>query len=542
MRRFWMALLAFLGIACIAAAITIPTYLVPKLKVVPLDLDITSDASTVSDEGQAGERFPAVIFDRCSVSESEAAQLNVNLRQQRRSIIIDPSDADQATLQSAQTVLVERVEDADGAESTPTVAAAGDERSCSDGLLTANIDRVSVDRKTSAPNGDVSSLQLEAEPEGEPVEDVSVQLDDRKGFQYKFGFDVQKRDYYYYDLNTRQDTVANFVEEKTIDGLDVYHFKTEVPETDLSDLPNPQGEAPLGTILNMPAKWWGIKGRGVRANTPIEMHRFASAVRHVYVEPVTGTIVDGYEEQHQYFRSLDDSEDVPAAIRDFRMDALKANFKWSDTTVSEQVQRADKYVSQLRWGGTYVPIILGVLGALFLLGWGWLFFRGRKDDDAGTRPDPDGPEPDDDTPGDEAPGDYRPGAGAAAAGAGAVAAAPTEYLGDGEQTAEFGGEAPLSADEYWAPGAPEQQTTSLPPIDPEADTVSFEPLQEPGRSPMPEQPADDFGPLDLPDVPDLPDRAAERPGDDRFWAAPDGDGDFRDNPFGDEHGRHERPE
>ncbi|GAA3949678.1 hypothetical protein GCM10022231_04080 [Gordonia caeni] len=532
-----MALLAFLGIACIAAAITIPTYLVPKLKVVPLDLDITSDASTVSDEGQAGERFPAVIFDRCSVSESKAAQLNVNLRQQRRSIIVEPSNADQATLQSAQTVLIERVEDADGAETTPTVAAAGDERTCSDGLLTANIDRVSVDRQTSAPNGDVSSLQLEADPEGVPVEDVSVRLDDRKGFQYKFGFGVQQRDYYYYDLNTRQDTVASFVEEKTIDGLDVYHFKTEVPETDLSDLPNPQDEAPLGTILNMPAKWWGISGRGVRANDLIEMHRFGAAVRHVYVEPVTGTIVDGYEEQHQYFRSVDDSEDAPAAIRDFRMDALKANFKWSDTTVSQQVARADKYVGQLRWGGTYVPIILGVLGALFLLGWGWLFFRGRKDD-AGTPADPD--TPDDGTPGDH---DYRPaaaGAGAAAAGA---AAAPTEYLGDAEQTTEFGGEAPLRADEYWAPGAAGEQTTGLPPIDPTADTVAFEPLPDLTLPPMPAAPADDFGPLDLPDLPDLPDQPAEQTGDDEFWANPLGDTDFRDNPFGDDQrGRHERPD
>ena len=44
MRRVWLALLAFLGVACITAAIAIPAFLVPQLRVVPLDLDITSVA------------------------------------------------------------------------------------------------------------------------------------------------------------------------------------------------------------------------------------------------------------------------------------------------------------------------------------------------------------------------------------------------------------------------------------------------------------------------------------------------------------------
>ncbi|GAC57835.1 hypothetical protein GOHSU_25_00700 [Gordonia hirsuta DSM 44140 = NBRC 16056] len=450
-----MPLLAFLGIAFIAAAITIPTYLVPKLKVVPLDLDITSDASTITPSGEPANRFPAVIFDRCSVSQDKAAQLNVNLKQQRRSVIVEPSNADQATLQSAQTVLIERIEGADGAETTPTVAAAGEPRTCNDGLLTASIDRVSVDRKSSAPNNEVSSLQLEADPAGVPVADVSVHLADRKGFQYKFGFDVQKQDYYYYDLNTRQDTVASFVEETTINGLKVYHFKTDVPETDLSELPNPQGEAPLGTILNMPAKWWGITGRGIAPDDLIEMHRHGSAIRHVWVEPVTGTIVDGLEEQRQYFKNVDEADDIPAAVTEFRMDALNADFKWSDLTVSQQVDRANKYVGLLRWGGTIIPIILGVLGALMVALWAWLVFRGRKGDDPAER---SGYSPIDDA---------------------SVAATPvveqdTTVLTTEQGYADGPGGATtaLAADQYWAPEAPE------PPIDSTVDTVTIETVRD----------------------------------------------------------------
>ncbi|WP_238420432.1 DUF3068 domain-containing protein [Gordonia sp. 'Campus'] len=384
MKRFVPAVLAFFGAACIAAAIAIPLYLVPQLKVVPLDLDITSDATTVAADGSTGERFPAVIFDRCSVSENRARTLDASLKQQRRSIITEPSDSRQASLQSAQTVLIERLRDAEGVETEPTVAGAGDTRTCEDGLLTATIDRVSVNRKTSAPNGAVSSLQLEAVPEGGNVNDVSVALDNRTGYQYKFGFDVQKRDYPYYDLNTRQDCAAKFEGEETIDGVKTYHFVCDVPETDLSNLPNAQGEAALGTMLTMPARWWGITGRGVRANDPITMHRYAAATRHVWVEPTTGTIVDGREDQHQYFKSPDQSDATPAPVRDFRMDALKGTFKWTDATVKNQTEKASGYVDQLKVGGVWVPIILGVVGAILLIIAALLFFRGRRND---TRPD-----------------------------------------------------------------------------------------------------------------------------------------------------------
>ncbi|MFW0794333.1 DUF3068 domain-containing protein [Gordonia sp. CPCC 205515] len=405
MRRFWLALLAFLGAACVTAAIAIPLFLVPMLRVVPLDLDITSVATTVPEEGSSGERFPAVIFDRCSVSAAKARDLDAHLTQQRRSVIVDPSDRRQATLQSAQTVQIDRTRDASGKEVEPTMAAADAERKCDDGLLTANIDRVSVNRKSSVPNGTVSSLQLEAAPEGVNVKDVSVDLPNRKGFQYKFGFDVKKRSYLYYDTNTRQDIEVKFAGEKTINGLTTYEFVGEVPETDVSSLPNAQGEAALGTMLTMPAKWWGISGRGVQPNDKITMHRYATAMKHVYVEPETGTIVDGLEDQHQYFRSPDQSTDTPAPVRDFRMDVLKGRFKWADETVAHQTSKAQGYKDQLKLGGFWLPLILGIIGVILLALWAFLMLRGRRrdaaernriDDDAaaettwlGTRDEPD---------------------------------------------------------------------------------------------------------------------------------------------------------
>ncbi|MDL9935221.1 DUF3068 domain-containing protein [Gordonia sp. ABSL1-1] len=387
MRRIGLALLAFFGVAFVAAAIAIPSWLVPQLRVVPLDLDITSVATTVPADNSAGERFPAVIFNRCSVSAKKAEVLDAHLTQQRRSVIVDPSDKRRATVQSAQTVLIDRTRDAAGNETEPTVEAAGAERTCKDGLLTATIDRVSLNRTTSVPDGAVSKLQLEAAPEGVPVDSVSVDLGQRKGFQYKFGFDVQKQAYYYYDLNTRQDAPAEFVGEEDIHGVKTYHFVSKVPEQDLSELENPQGEAALGTMLTMPASWWGITGKGIKPTTPITMHRFAAATRHVWVEPETGTIVNGREDQHQYFRSPDQSEATPQPVRDFRMDALKATFQWSDETISNQADKADHYKGLLKLGGFWLPLILGILGALMIIAWALIVWRGSRntrDDDPGN--------------------------------------------------------------------------------------------------------------------------------------------------------------
>ncbi|GAC67030.1 DUF3068 domain-containing protein [Gordonia soli] len=418
MRRVWLALPAFLGVAAITAAIAVPAYLVPQLRVVPLDLDITSVASTQGPDGSAGDRYPATIFDRCSIRQSKARTLQANLTQQRRSVVVDPSDRRQATVQSAQTVKIDRTRDAAGKETEPSVGDVGAERECSDGLLSATIDRVSLNRKTSVPNGTVSSLQLEAAPEGVDVKDVSVDLPDRKGFQYKFGFNVKKRDYLYFDSNTRQDLPAKYVGEKTIDGVQTYEFVSEVPETDLSSLPNAQGEAALGTMLTQPASWWGISGRGISPKSSITMHRYASAKRHVWVEPKTGTVINGREEQHQYFQSPDQSEDTPAPVRDFRLDALKGTFQWSDQTIANQAAKAKDYDSQLKLGNLWLPIILGVIGVLLLALWAVLFWRTRRSeggrgDDGGYPDDPyDGPDPDQDAtrrdlgPVDDAPTAY----------------------------------------------------------------------------------------------------------------------------------------
>jgi Porin PorA len=378
-KKFLAPALIFFGIALVTAAIAVPLWLVPKLKVVPLDLDITSVATSVPAGLTDDNNTPARVFNRCSISEPRAEVFDAHLTQQRRSIIINPSDSDQATLQSGQTVMIDLIRD--GNETyEPTAEPVDAKRTCEDAVLTSNVDVVSVDRETSKPNGSIARIHTVEAPEGTVTIEATDNFVDapREGYQYKFGFDVEKSDQLYYDANSRQDVPATFVEEAEINGLTAYHFVSDVPEVDQVTLPTPNGEPALGTSLEKPASWWGIKG--VPANELVVMDRFAKATRHVWVEPQTGTILKGMEEQHQYFKSPGwEDPDLAAPIREFRMDAFAATMEWQQTTIERQSDKASGYVDQLRIGGVIVPAIIGTVGGLLFIAGVVLLLRRPKD-------------------------------------------------------------------------------------------------------------------------------------------------------------------
>lgn len=95
------------------------------------------------------------------------------------------------------------------------------------------------------------------------------------------------------------------------------------------------------------------------------MHRYGKATRQVWVEPETGTVLFGQEQQHQYFRSPKaDDPSVPAAIRDFQVDALNMTMAWTDATVGQQSSKAERYLSQLRLGTVWAPVATGCVGVI----------------------------------------------------------------------------------------------------------------------------------------------------------------------------------
>ena len=80
--------LLFFGMFLVTVAIVVPLALVPRLKVVPLDLDITTVATSNPAGLTSNDEVPARVFDRCSVNEPKLRVFDAHLTQQRRTVAL----------------------------------------------------------------------------------------------------------------------------------------------------------------------------------------------------------------------------------------------------------------------------------------------------------------------------------------------------------------------------------------------------------------------------------------------------------------------
>ncbi|MGI5222427.1 DUF3068 domain-containing protein [Nocardia sp. CA-290969] len=323
-RRTVACVLVGLGALLIVAALMIPTYTVSKMAKTPLDLEITTVAVSQKDQ-------EALVLDSSSLTaEGRTAEVNENvpLVSQRFLTVEDPSDADEMTIQAGNTL--RRID-----------------KSGDTGVLTAYVDRVTIDRVTGEPvatdpNGSIAmTTNTKGESIAEPVH--------RTGLQYRFPIGTEKKTYPYFDVLARTTTDMEFQEETEINGTKVYHFRQNVPVTDLSKVSN----APTNK-LSLPAAKWGVEG----GEEPVTMSRFYSNVRDVWVEPQTGTIVKGGEQLNIFYgRSADKPE----------VQALKANMVFDTDTVESQLAVAKDNIDQLSLFGRILPIVFGIVGVIALI-------------------------------------------------------------------------------------------------------------------------------------------------------------------------------
>lgn len=311
--RILACILIGLGAFLVAAAILVPAYAVGTLKKTPLDLEVTTVAEGPGDILNA----TALIAGKAKVDT------NVPIVAQRYVTVEDPSDANRVTLQAGQTL---RRIDMQG----------------STGLVSANVDRVTLDRVTAMPIDDpVGSIQVSATA---PAEEVP-----HTGLQYKFPFDAQQQSYPYFDLTARQSFDINFVEETEINGTKVYHYNQKIGPIDLSTVTNDPASK-----LALPADTWGVPG----GQLPITMTRWYQNERDVWVEPETGVIVKGQEQLYQYYARSSDKPEVTV---------LKTKLPFNEHTIENQLARAKDGMDTLSLFGRTVPIIAGILGIIALI-------------------------------------------------------------------------------------------------------------------------------------------------------------------------------
>jgi hypothetical protein len=316
-------LLVGLGALFIVAALLIPTFAVSQLAKTPLDLEITTVALN-------DPKAPSQVLSAKSLLSGDSpakVDSNVPLVSQRFLTVEDPSDKSTMTLQAGQTL---RRTDVQG----------------DTGLLSATVDRVTIDRKTGMPIDDDpnGSIAVNVDNKGntiaEPVQHT--------GLQYRFPIDTEKKSYPYFDIYARKSFDMQFVEETEINDLKVYHFRQQIPVTDLSKVVN----SPTNK-LSLPASKWGVEDDG-----NITMDRFYTNTRDVWVEPQTGVTIKGAEKPYQYYARSGDKPELTA---------LQTSLAFNDDTVKSQIAEAKKYLDELSLYQRIVPLVLGIVGVIALI-------------------------------------------------------------------------------------------------------------------------------------------------------------------------------
>jgi hypothetical protein len=173
---------------------------------------------------------------------------------------------------------------------------------------------------------------------------------------YKFPFGTQKQTYQYYDGTLNASLPMKYVSTEQLQGLTVYKFVQTIEPTKYAELEVP------GDLV------------GQVGVASVTAPRFYQNVRTVWVEPVTGAIVNGQEVQKQFLAGTDGTTSA--------MVLLDGTLAFTPLNVTESVKTAADGKKQLDLIQKTVPIVCLVLGLLLLVG--AFFLLRRPSDDTGA--------------------------------------------------------------------------------------------------------------------------------------------------------------
>jgi hypothetical protein len=192
-------------------------------------------------------------------------------------------------------------------------------------FVRATVDRVATDRRTAEA---VNCC-------GEAVDSVPTR---HSGLSYKFPFNTQKQDYQFWDSNAKKAVPARYVSEETVQGLTTYKFMAQIPPTQIQ-------------TQEVPGSLVGESAPSVQA--PV----FYTDTRTVWVEPKTGVIVKGTEQNRTTLRD--------SAGQD-RTVVLQFDLTFDRDTQLSQAKLARDNIGKIDLVTTWLPLI-GLLVGLVLL-------------------------------------------------------------------------------------------------------------------------------------------------------------------------------
>jgi hypothetical protein len=197
---------------------------------------------------------------------------------------------------------------------------------------------------------------------GEGYDGASVK---HEGYTYKFPFNTKKQTYTVTDPSAQKAFPAVYSGTSKIQGLTVYKFVQNEPPFHLKD-------------QQTPASLVGGTGNA-NVNAPV----WYTDLRTIYVEPATGVIISGNEQQLITLRDVTGTTD--------KVIVLKDNFTFDTATQKSQAKLAKDSrtkITLVKWGLPVGGVVLG----LILIGLGLWLARPRDEDEGSAAGELD-PEP-----------------------------------------------------------------------------------------------------------------------------------------------------
>lgn len=334
MRRVIGFVLLGLGVFALALGLLLRFYAYPRLAKAPLDVDTVSVAT--------GSGITALVFvekDGATLPEIRD-DLDLTATRWVKGDLTQPEVVENGDL----AVWIEAVEivDQDG------------------NRVKATERELCVDRHTNEAHTPCTTQYIISRVDPRtfvPVRDTGVA---QPGLNLKFPFDTEARDYEMFDLSIRDKFTVRFDGEDEIDGLGVYRFVQDIPATKIESRTVP------GTMVG-------------NTEPTVDVDLYYQNRRTMWVEPVTGQIIRGEEQQRQELRE-------PGASAGSGTVVFDGTLRFNDETVNKNVEEAKANKSKL-WLLITLPIILWIAGGMMLLAALVLLLPRRGGSDGETQPD-----------------------------------------------------------------------------------------------------------------------------------------------------------
>jgi Porin PorA len=222
--------------------------------------------------------------------------------------------------------------------------------------LSFSHDYIAHDRHTGEVlDWEESFISSSVDPEtGEEIRDTDTVVD---GLYFKFPFNVEKKNYTWWDGSLKKGVEIEYQGEEEIQGLNTYEFRQVIEPTDIAD-------------IDAPASIFGIDEEG-----DVTLDRMYSNTRTLWIEPETGVVIRSQEEQF----TTADYEGEPIAT------LTEVTSVFDDQSVTDNVDEYAPLSSQLKIVRVWLPVVGGILGLLLVAAGVVVILRGRERDELEKR-------------------------------------------------------------------------------------------------------------------------------------------------------------